>query len=78
MSQNLGISQKRNSSKVLSMRCALCSSPRTLRFIDGFGDRRIFCHTCGRSFLENNLIPNDQKSLQEFRIGFYRNVQSVR
>jgi hypothetical protein len=49
------------------MRCIACRSPRILRFIDGFGNRRIFCKGCGRSFLEQNFIRiNEQKRLQEF------------
>lgn len=49
------------------MECRLCSSPRIMRFIDGFGDHRLFCKTCGRSFLEEAFIGHqDQKNLQEF------------
>jgi hypothetical protein len=50
------------------MRCIACSSPRTLRFIDGFGSRRIFCKGCGRSFLEANFMKLfEQKNLSEFK-----------
>lgn len=49
------------------MECRMCSSPRVMRFIDGFGDHRLFCRTCGRSFLEERLISHEeQKNLQEF------------
>jgi len=51
------------------MRCVACRSPRILRFIDGFGDRRIFCKGCGRSFLEQSFVRiNEQKRLQEFQL----------
>ena len=56
-------------SKERKMRCVVCGSPRILRFIDGFGDRRIFCKGCGRSFLEENFVRiNEQRSLQEFQL----------
>lgn len=49
------------------MECRMCSSPRVMRFVDGFGDHRLFCKTCGRSFLEETLISHQgQKNLQEF------------
>lgn len=51
------------------MKCVVCRSPRILRFIDGVGDRRIFCKGCGRSFLEHSFIRiNEQKRLQEFQL----------
>lgn len=54
------------------MRCMLCNSPRTLKFLDGFGDRRIFCRGCGRSFLETNFMMfGGQRKLQEFGVGTY-------
>jgi len=53
-----------------------------LKFIDGFGDRRIFCRGCGRSFIEQVFEKwNGQKNLQDFRVGsFYRSLptQSIR
>jgi len=44
-----------------------CHSPRIVRFVDGFGDCRIFCRSCQESFLideVNNL--RDTKKLSEF------------
>ncbi len=49
------------------MMCIACSSPRIMHFIDGFGDKRVFCRTCGRSFLEHNFIQlSGQKKIFEF------------
>lgn len=52
----------------------MCSSPRTLRFVDGFGDRRVFCHKCGRSFLEDIFFKMaEQKNLHQFSLPSYQN-----
>jgi len=57
----------------------MCKSPRILRFVDAFGDKRIFCRGCGRSFLENNFFNFKwQKNLQEFRIDAYHNPIQLR
>jgi len=50
------------------MECRMCSSPRIMKFVDGFGDHRLFCRTCGRSFLleETLIVDREQKNLQEF------------
>jgi len=48
-------------------KCLTCKSPRIVKFIDGFGERRIFCKWCGKSFLESIFIELDsQKNLVEF------------
>jgi hypothetical protein len=61
------------------MKCMLCKSQRLLRFVDGFGDKRIFCKGCGRSFLENNFIEfNWQKNLHEFRVDSFHNPIQLR
>jgi len=50
----------------------MCQSYRVLRFIDGFGQRRVFCKTCGRSFLEDTFIDfAQQRTLPEFRVGLH-------
>lgn len=57
------------------MKCLRCKSVRILKFIDGFGERRIFCKTCGGSFLENNTVKfNDQKNLAEFSLQTYHKL----
>lgn len=54
------------------MRCLLCNSRRVLRFIDGFGEKRVFCKTCGRSFLESTVFKlRNQTNLLEFRVDSY-------
>ncbi len=47
------------------MRCVNCNSPRTIRFIDGFGEPRVFCKTCQESMLIENVILA-QKNVWEF------------
>ncbi len=52
------------------MECTKCHSPRIIRFLDGFGEPRIFCKSCQESFLMdevNNL--KDIKKLSEFYHG---------
>jgi hypothetical protein len=57
---------------LIEMKCVMCKSPRILKFVDGFGDRRIFCHKCGRSFLEGVFFKMaEQRSLQEFSMPAY-------
>jgi hypothetical protein len=49
------------------MRCVRCHSPRIIKFLDGFGNWRIFCRTCEESVLEvdyYNLI--EVKKLSDF------------
>jgi len=61
------------------MRCMRCRSVNVLKFLDGFGDHRIFCRNCGRSFLEKTFIQfGNQKSLPEFDNKVYYNPQALR
>ncbi|MGC8812665.1 MAG: hypothetical protein ACP5O8_03735 [Candidatus Aenigmatarchaeota archaeon] len=54
------------------MRCLLCNSRRVLKFIDAFGEKRVFCKTCGRSFLETTVIRfKNQTNLLEFNSDTY-------
>jgi hypothetical protein len=49
--------------------CIKCNSPRIIRFLDGFGEWRIFCKSCQESFLldkMNNL--KNVKKLSEFNV----------
>jgi len=40
-----------------------------MKFIDGFGNNRVYCKGCGRSFLENHFLKfRDQRSLVEWGI----------
>lgn len=52
---------------VIRMRCVLCNSHRLINFIDGFGDKRVFCRSCGRSYLEGKFdAVRSQRNLQDF------------
>lgn len=44
------------------MECVTCKSPRIERFIDTFGDKRIFCRNCWVSFPEAR-IDDPRKSV---------------
>ena len=54
------------------MECVTCKSPRVERFLDAYGDRRVFCRSCWMSFPEGNLAGDDP------RRGLYINVSAVR
>jgi len=46
-----------------------------MKFVDGFGQRRLFCRSCGRSFLEhmpsNHVLPSGQRNVLGFEVGIY-------
>ena len=50
------------------MQCHKCDSPRIIRFLDGFGNRRVFCKGCHESFLIEEIMTA-QKKLIEFGQG---------
>jgi hypothetical protein len=61
------------------MKCMRCKSERVMKFIDGFGVRRIFCRDCWLSVPENILIKfNSQKNLNEFKTNSYYRFIEVR
>ncbi|MEM5802010.1 MAG: hypothetical protein QXQ18_01330 [Candidatus Aenigmatarchaeota archaeon] len=49
------------------MQCFRCKSVRLIKFIDGFGQRRLFCRNCWNSFLENSISFENQKRLLDFK-----------
>lgn len=54
------------------MKCVKCKSHRVMKFIDGYGNKRCFCRSCGRSYLEKvNVLPTGQKSLVGAETGLY-------
>ena len=59
------------------MNCLRCKSHRTMKFVDGFDQKRIFCRSCGRSFLEDahgakmNIPHDDQKTVMGLNAGIY-------
>jgi hypothetical protein len=55
-----------------------CNSRRIIRFIDGFGERRIFCRDCWGSFVEETIVElGVQKRLTEFKEIFYNNNKAI-
>jgi hypothetical protein len=61
------------------MKCIRCNSLRIIRFLDGFGQRRIFCKTCGSSFLDMFVVKFDkQLNLNEFSNNLYYNARALR
>ena len=61
------------------MKCLLCESHKIIRFVDGFGDKRVFCKSCGRSFLENNFIRlSGQRKIPDFNPNLYFRPQISR
>jgi hypothetical protein len=57
------------------MKCARCKSHRVLRFVDGFGQKRVFCRSCGRSYLEAvdfvKVPSEEQRTMLGHNLGFY-------
>jgi len=52
---------------LIKMRCTRCHSPRIIKFLDGFGDWRVFCRTCQESILEVDYYNlTEIKKLSEF------------
>ncbi|MBS3052219.1 MAG: hypothetical protein J4428_02525 [Candidatus Aenigmarchaeota archaeon] len=49
------------------MKCYKCHSPRLIRFLDGFGKKRIFCRSCQESVLIEE-ISIAQRKLTELNI----------
>lgn len=58
------------------MECVKCRSHRIMKFVDGHGQHRMFCRSCGSSFLDATLmgpfVPSGQKSLLGFEAGIYQ------
>lgn len=61
------------------MRCIRCGSHRVMRFIDGFGERRIFCKNCWGSFLEESVMEfGIQKDLRFLSQILHDNPKALR
>jgi len=57
------------------MQCVRCKSHRLMKFVDGHGQNRVFCRSCGSSFLDATFgvfVPSGQKSLLGFEAGIYQ------
>jgi len=53
-----------------------CGSLRMVKFVDGFGKRRIFCRGCWGSFIDLNQL-NGQTKLKDFDFNIYYNPQAI-
>lgn len=50
------------------MNCVKCHSPRIIKFIDGFGQSRLFCRSCQESMLVKDVIISmTQKNVWDFK-----------
>ncbi len=52
---------------VIMMQCYKCNSPRLIKFLDGFGNKRVFCKSCNESVLAEQ-ISLAQRKLTELNI----------
>ncbi|MBI2542939.1 MAG: hypothetical protein HYW24_02020 [Candidatus Aenigmarchaeota archaeon] len=52
------------------MKCK-CGSFRMVKFIDGFGQRRLFCRVCSGSFLDISFPGPEQTKLPDFNHMYY-------
>jgi len=48
------------------MPCLKCKSNRIIRFVDGFGYRRVFCRDCGNSLPEQVFNAMQQRVVSDF------------
>lgn len=53
------------------MECVTCRSERVSRFIDGFGNNRIFCRNCWVSFPES-VDFNEARNMLHINFGAVR------
>jgi hypothetical protein len=61
------------------MRCFRCKSSRLVKFIDGFGEKRVFCKNCWGSFLEESVVEfGAQKNLRDFKLIVHQNNRAIR
>jgi formate-dependent nitrite reductase cytochrome c552 subunit len=56
------------------MECVTCKSPRIERFVDTFGDKRVFCRSCWVSFPESGI--NDPMVSVHTNFGAVRSMDS--
>jgi len=54
------------------MHCPRCHSPRTIKFIDGFGKDRLFCKECQESMLISDVIVAQKTMTQFIKPNFIR------
>jgi len=61
------------------MECVKCGSLRMMEFVDGFGQRRVFCKGCGRSSLDTRELRefNGLNIFQNLRQNVYYNSRAA-
>ncbi|HLC59122.1 MAG TPA: hypothetical protein VJH34_01200 [archaeon] len=61
------------------MKCLRCKSLNTFRFLDAFGDKRLFCKHCNLSWLEQSVIEFGRlKAPNMEKLTFYQNNKALR
>lgn len=58
------------------MECVTCKSSRIEKFVDGFGEKRVFCRNCWVSFPEPSPKIIDPRSKIYVNFGAVREVVS--
>ncbi|TAL47886.1 hypothetical protein EPN87_01925 [archaeon] len=53
------------------MECLRCKSPKIIKFVDGFGEKRLFCRGCWGSFIEQRFVDASQTRLPQFNTEAY-------
>jgi len=67
LTTNIQIGSGRVYIQVKNVKCPRCKYLRMMWFVDGFGERRVYCRLCGANFLETSINKlEDQKDLVEF------------
>ena len=65
-------------SYLIEMKCFKCGSLRMIKFIDGFGNNRIFCRGCSGSFLDASFFNQEQTKLPDFDFAHYNRRAVIR
>lgn len=64
------------------MRCTHCKSIALIRFVDGFGQRRVFCRNCKISYIDRTIrsvgSQMSQRNLLSFKPEVYYRPEAVR
>ncbi len=67
LTTNIQIVSERVYIQVKRMKCPRCKYLRMMWFVDGFGERRIYCRMCGANFLETEFSkPTEQRNTLKF------------
>ena len=63
----------------MTCNCLRCKSTNTFRFLDAFGNRRIFCRRCSGSWLEQSVMEfgANLKDDKIMKLTFYQNNKAM-